>query len=463
MILLRRQKKIKLRKGDRPVSLTKNIQEIFEKNESWPRVRSIVKQCDKAGYFTVIDGGAVRDALLGCVPKDFDLASSARPQELLKLFPKAQHIGKSFGVIRIPLSRGKAVEIASFRKEGPYFDGRRPSKVEFTTIEQDAKRRDFTINSLYYDIAKKEILDFTGGLNDLKNKVIQTVGLPEKRFQEDKLRILRAVRFSAVYDLKIEEKTFQAVKNFTPDIHQISKERVAGELDKTFHHGCFFKAVELLNEINLFETLWPNWPWPDREVQSFYQKPPWLEMPPACKRAWRVLVFFPVILKKLKTHSMRDLEPLLKASLQQLKTSSKNIKTTLGFYSFYQCIFNKKNRLGQNLRTLAEDSGRMFFELALLLLSFMEKKTLNPLENPFFDPAVAAGQKKELLALNTAYQKKLINDQLPPPYLRGEDCLKAGIPSGPKIAQLFNDFYNDQLEGKIKSKEEALKALKKKV
>ena len=447
--------------------MTKNIQEIFEKNESWPRVCSIVDRCKNAGYLTVIDGGAVRDALLGRVPQDFDLASSARSEELLKLFPKAQNVGKSFGVIRIPLRKEKAtaVEIASFRKEGPYLDGRRPSKVEPAAIEEDAKRRDFTINALYYDIHKKEVLDFTGGLNDLKNKVIRAVGVPEKRFQEDKLRILRAVRFASVYDLKIERKTLQAVKNSAPDIHQISKERVENELEKTFQHGCFFKAVRLLNEINFFEILWPNWPWSTAEVQLFYQNRKLPPPPPALKRLWPALIFFPVILKKLKTKSMKDLEPLLKSSLQQLKMPSKSIKNTLGFYSFYQCIFNPKISLGQSLRAMAEDSEAAYFKLALWVLSFMEPKKAQQEEKPnlLFNPSSAAVKKKELLKLNKTYQTKLMGGKLPPPYLRGSDFLKAGAPSGPGISKLFNDFYNEQLEGKIKSKKEAVQILKKKL
>ena len=145
------------------------------------------------------------------IPKDFDVATNAHPDQVKKIFKHSQFVGKSFGVIHLPFKNGQHIEIATFRKDGTYIDGRRPESVEFTSIEEDAKRRDFTINALYYDFHKKKVIDFFEGIKDIEEKKIRTVGNPEVRFQEDYLRIIRALRFSVTFDFEIEEKTFKTL------------------------------------------------------------------------------------------------------------------------------------------------------------------------------------------------------------------------------------------------------------
>ena len=166
----------------------------------------------RAGYLVYFAGGAVRDQLLGKEPKDYDLATSATPEQIKALFPHSDAVGEHFGVI-IVKGHGQIIEIATFRTDGSYKDGRRPEHVEFSTPQEDAQRRDFTINGLFQDPFSGEIHDFVGAQVDLKEQVIRAIGEPEKRFQEDALRLLRAIRFAVVTGFEIETTTLSAIQS----------------------------------------------------------------------------------------------------------------------------------------------------------------------------------------------------------------------------------------------------------
>src|SRR5471032_1281833 len=195
--------------------------------------KEIVACLQHAGFAAFWVGGCVRDFLLGREPDDFDIATDAKPEQVEKIFKRTVAVGRKFGVM-IVIEGGHQFQVATFRAEADYQDGRRPEKIIFANAEADASRRDFTVNGLFYDPLTKKIHDWVGGEKDLRGKIIRTIGQLEERFGEDHLRLLRAIRFAAQLDFEIEPKTFAAVKKLAPKIKLISAERIRDELLKLF-------------------------------------------------------------------------------------------------------------------------------------------------------------------------------------------------------------------------------------
>jgi poly(A) polymerase len=195
--------------------------------------KEIARRLNAAGFQAFWVGGCVRDFLLGREPEDFDIATDAKPEQVERLFRKTIPVGKKFGVV-IVVEGKQQFQVATFRAEADYQDGRRPKKVVFASAEADAQRRDFTVNGLFFDPLTEKIHDWVGGEKDLRAKIIRTIGAPEERFAEDHLRLLRAVRFAAQLDFEIEPQTFAAIQSLAPKIKLISAERVRDELIKLF-------------------------------------------------------------------------------------------------------------------------------------------------------------------------------------------------------------------------------------
>lgn len=193
----------------------------------------IVKELQSNGLEAYFAGGSVRDILLGNTPKDIDIATSADPDQIQKLFPDNIAIGKEFGVILVK-SGEYNFEIATFREEGPYLDKRRPSYVKFSSAENDAKRRDFTVNGLFFDPITQKIIDYVGGQEDLKKRIIKFIGEPRERIEEDNLRLIRAIRFKITLNFQYAPGTFEAVSSSSGLIKNVAPERVRDELNKIF-------------------------------------------------------------------------------------------------------------------------------------------------------------------------------------------------------------------------------------
>lgn len=210
-----------------------------------------------AGHTVYFAGGAVRDQLLGKEPKDYDLATSARPDEVQALFEKSDAVGEHFGVI-IVKGHHEMIEVATFRTDGSYQDGRRPESVEFSTPEQDAERRDFTINGLFQDPFTEEIIDHVFGRADLEAKILRAIGDPEKRFQEDALRLLRAIRFAVSTGFQIEENTWAAIQKCAPLLSQISPERIRDEFSRIITSPDRARGMDLLSESGLLKEFIPE-------------------------------------------------------------------------------------------------------------------------------------------------------------------------------------------------------------
>jgi poly(A) polymerase len=217
----------------------------------------IVQRLRSAGYEAFFAGGCVRDRLLGKVAHDIDIATSARPEEVQQIFSKTFAVGAQFGVI-VVIEDGGEFQVATFRADGVYVDGRRPESVVFTTAEGDAARRDFTINGLFYDPIGERVLDFVGGEADLRSGVVRAIGDPVARFAEDKLRLLRCVRFAASLGFRVEEKTWAALSAGAGEILQVSAERIRDELVKIFQHPSRVAGFDLLDESGLLDIVLPE-------------------------------------------------------------------------------------------------------------------------------------------------------------------------------------------------------------
>lgn len=235
----------------------KNIIGIFKKHPQWGDVSDIILRLEEAGHTAYLAGGSVRDALLGLVPKDFDVATSARPEQVESLFAKTLDIGKKFGVILV-IEKEIQVEVATFRTDGSYLDGRRPEHISYSSPEEDASRRDFTINALFFDIKTGAVLDYVGGEQDLQIKRIRCVGEPRKRFEEDKLRMLRAARFAVQLDFEIEKDTLSSIKENHKDLKAVSKERVTEEFRKILEANPE-RGLNLLGETGLILEVLKDW------------------------------------------------------------------------------------------------------------------------------------------------------------------------------------------------------------
>lgn len=234
----------------------------------------VVRKLTDAGFRALWAGGCVRDLVSGFRPTDYDVATTATPDDVRRVFGRKNTVpvGESFGVMLVigPKSAG-TIEVATFRREGEYLDGRRPNSVEFCTPEEDAHRRDFTINGMFYDPLTEEILDYVGGRADLDNKILRCIGDPEDRFYEDKLRMLRAVRFTARFHFQLEDRTARAIRKHAPDITVVSVERIAHELLKMLEHENRRRAVELALDLDLWPMILPEiqLAWPvDRETET---------------------------------------------------------------------------------------------------------------------------------------------------------------------------------------------------
>ncbi len=227
-------------------------------HDAEPAARAVVERLRGAGYVAYFAGGCVRDHLLGRpLAGDFDVATSARPEAVQRLFPRTVAVGAQFGVILV-LQDEVRVEVATFRADDAYVDGRHPVAVRFTTAEEDAVRRDFTINGMFADPFTWEIHDFVGGREDLARRVVRAIGDPRRRFDEDKLRLVRAVRFAARLGFAIDAETAAAVREMAPQIHVVSAERIGEEIVKILTEGSARRGFELLSALGLLCELLPE-------------------------------------------------------------------------------------------------------------------------------------------------------------------------------------------------------------
>ena len=226
----------------------------------------VIRTLHAAGYDAYLIGGCVRDMVLGLIPKDFDIVTSAKPEETQALFPRSLRLGAQFGVITV-LANGLSFDVATFRREGNYEDGRRPSWVEYADLEADVRRRDFTINGMAFDLSRSSVIDLCGGLADLREGIIRTIGDPAERFGEDALRVIRAVRFAARFGFSLEETTRLALMSAAPSLGRIARERIWQELEFMMTEEHREVAFRLLAELGLLPHVFgPDVAWSSETI-----------------------------------------------------------------------------------------------------------------------------------------------------------------------------------------------------
>lgn len=299
---------------------------------SWSIPEEVDKVVEKLSkdHPVYLVGGSVRDYILGRPIKDYDLVTSAKTEELEKLFPNSLEVGKQFGIVKVPV-KGDIVEIATFREDGEYLDGRRPDSVKEGTMESDVQRRDFTINGLLFDIKTKEIIDQVGGLNDLNNRQIKAIGVAKDRFLEDHLRVLRAIRFATVLNFKIEDNTLSAACEVSPLLSKISRERIKVELDKTFDHENLSNQVGIFEKTKVLSSVFPHLN--DSEIDLVHSNMKIVKSPT------KELVY---------SWIFKDNEKLMneyKLTNQEIKQVSNTYKVQEGLKSFSNLPLAQKNKL----------------------------------------------------------------------------------------------------------------------
>lgn len=391
----------------------------------------VVKCLRDAGHEALWAGGCVRDQLLGRTPKDYDVATSALPDAVRDLFGRRRTlaVGASFGVIAVLGGRPlHPIDVATFRTDGVYRDGRRPESVAFTDAEHDAQRRDFTINGLFFDPLAERVVDYVGGQADLAARVIRAIGDPRRRFAEDKLRLLRAVRFAATYDFAIDAATLAAVRDMADEVTAVSAERIAAELRRMLSHGSRRRGVELLAEADLLRPLLPELAAHAAVNDALWQS--------ALARLERLIeADFPLALAALLAGAVdeaaaRHLGRRLKLSNKEIDRASWLVKQLPAMGDAAALPWPKLQRL------LAHDGGADLVALAAAAL-----------------PADDAG-----LARCRAELARPADQWNPPPLVTGDDLVAHGLAPGRHFAELLERLRDEQLEGRLRTRDEALAA-----
>lgn len=423
---------------------------------------SIVQKLRKKGHEAYFAGGYVRDLLMKRKRTDIDIATNATPDQIIKIFPKTIEVGKQFGVI-IVLYKKFQFEVATFRSDFDYKDGRRPTKVKFVTAEEDVKRRDFTINGMLYDPIENKVLDWVGGKKDISKKIICTIGNPADRFCEDKLRILRAVRFASTLSFKIDKKTKDAVKKLSKNIKQISAERIRDELIKIFTGANPDKGLLLLDKTSLLKTILPEVSkmkgiaqpdkfHPEGDVFDHTLLMLKLAKNPSCELAFAVLlhdVAKPLTMTKtdrirFNEHDIKGAE-IAKKIMRRLKFSNAEIKTVYELIKNHMRFMHvKKMRESKIKRFLSMEDFPLHLELHRLDVVGSHGKL-----------DVYNFCKKKL----KEYSKAPI---IPRPLITGADLIKLGFKPGPIFKNILEFVKDLQLENKIKTKKKALKQVQNK-
>ena len=413
------------------------------------------------GYEAFFAGGWVRDFLMRRKPKDIDIATSARPEEVLKLFRETTPIGASFGVVQVRMY-GHAYEVATFRSEGPYLDGRHPSQVTFSGPRQDALRRDFTINGLFYDPVADRVIDYVHGRADIQRKIIRTIGNPLERFAEDKLRMLRAVRFACALSFQIEPNTWQAIKQESAGILQVSWERIRDELLKILPGPNAGGALDLLHESGLLGHILP-------EVEAMRG----VEQPPEFHPEGDVFVHTRMILDTLRRPS-----PVLAlaALLHDVgKPPTFAVKERIRFDGHVEVGAEMAEAICRRLR-LSNDETEHVVALVRNHLKFMHVREMRQstlkkfLRMPNFSDHLDLHRADCLSSHGNLDSYKFCKLKMhefqqeppsPPPLITGRDLIEMGYTPGPIFKEILDRVEDLQLENALATREEALEFVKK--
>ena len=419
--------------------------------------RQVIDRLHSAGYQAYLVGGCVRDLLLGRQPEDFDIATDARPEEVLHLFPKAELVGAHFGVALV--RDGEAhVQVATFRSDDSYLDGRHPTQVRYEDRpEEDVKRRDFTVNALMYDVQSGRVRDFVDGQRDLEARLIRTVGDPEARFAEDHLRMLRAVRFAAALRFTIHPDTFDAIRRLKSRIRRVSAERIRDEIFRILTEGGARYGFELLDESGLLEELLP-------EVAALKG----VRQPPEYHPEGDVWTHTLLMLERMEKPTVALALGVLLHDVGKPPTFRETDR--IRFHNHAKVGAEMAAEICRRLRCSREITARVA-ALARDHLKFIDVKKMRPatlkrfLREPHFEELLEL-HRLDCLAShgnleNYEFCKRKLaelseQDLRPKPLITGRDLIAAGYRPGPAFRRMLEAVETAQLEGKLDSPAAAL-------
>jgi poly(A) polymerase len=421
--------------------------------------RKVVLRLQEAGFDAVYGGGCVRDMLLGASPHDYDVASSALPEQVQSLFRRTVAVGAEFGVVCV-LEGPHEIQVATFRSDGVYSDGRHPESVSFSDAENDARRRDFTINGLFYDPIKRTFSDFVGGKADLARKVIRAIGNAELRFEEDKLRLLRAIRFACTLEFEIEADTWSAVCENAPKLQEVSAERIREEFTKIMLSPCRLRGFDLLDQSGLMRVILP-----EIEALKGCEQPPqfhpegdvWVHtrlmlslLPKEVSLPLVLAVLFHDIAKpatfsydenakriRFSGHEKLGAE-MTESILSRLRFSRKTIDETVEAVANHMAFKDvQQMRLARLKRFLARPT--MADELALHKV----------------DCQSSNGDLSNYEFLKRKLEEFSHEPLIPPPLLTGSDLMRLGYQPGPQFKTILEAVQSGQLEGTLTNPSDA--------
>ena len=414
------------------------------------------------GHQAFLVGGCVRDLLLGREPVDFDVSTDARPERVQELFPDSLAVGAQFGVI-IVLDEGAQVEVATFRSDVGYSDGRHPDRVEFTqSAEEDVRRRDFTINALLMDCSSGQVWDYVRGREDLREAIIRAIGDPEKRFREDKLRMIRAVRFAARFKYTIEPATFAAIKKLAAEISVVSAERIRDELTKILTEGAARRGFELLDESGLL-----------REILPEISRMKGVQQPPQFHPEGDVWIHTLLLLEKLPSGVSPTLawgSLLHDVGKPGTFTPPKDDADRIRFDGHVEVGMKMAEAICRRLRFSNEETE----QVVALIANHMKFKDVMQMRTSTLKRFVRLNQFSEHLELhridclschglldNYDFVRRFLEETpaeevSPPKLLTGDDLIHLGFSPGPKFKEILQMVEDAQLDGRIKNQDEAV-------
>jgi len=432
----------------------------------------IVRTLRQRGHQAYLVGGCVRDLLLGREPADYDVATDATPNEVMSIFPQTWAVGAQFGVVLVPVEDQKqvlryahddsdkgVVEVATFRSDGLYTDGRHPDQVTYTRDpKEDVQRRDFTINGLLLDPLNNEVLDFVGGRADLSARIIRTIGAPERRFAEDKLRMLRAVRFAARFGYQIDRATFEAIRALRSEIHQVSRERVRDELVKMLTEGHARRAFELLDQTGLLKEVLP-------EVDKMHG----VEQPPQFHPEGDVWVHTLLLLEGLPERASPTLA--MGALLHDVgkPPTFRVAPDRIRFDGHVEVGVKMAEEICHRLRFSKHDTEQIA-SLVANHMRFADGQEMKPatlkrfFRLPRFDEHLELHRLDCLASHRDLSLYNFVREQLarmpaeqirPKPLLTGDDLIAMGYTPGPQFKQILAAVEDAQLEGRLQDADEA--------
>jgi len=432
----------------------------------------VVRELRRHGFQSYLAGGCVRDMLLGHEPTDYDVTTDATPDQVMRIFPETYAVGAQFGVVLVPVPKdgrefGPAgpphpVEVATFRCDGIYSDGRHPDQVQYSkSPQEDVRRRDFTINGLLMDpLDGYRVLDFVGGRADLDAGVVRAIGQAERRFQEDNLRMLRAVRFAARFEYRIDAATFAAIQKLATGIHQVSRERVRDELTKMLTEGHARRAFELLDNSGLLGEVLP-------EITRLRG----VEQPPQFHPEGDVFVHTMLLLAQLPANVPRTLA--WGALLHDVgkPATFRLAPDRIRFDGHVEVGVAITREIGHRLHFSKDDSEQIAALVAnhmrFIDVERMKESTLKRfMRLPRFEEHLEMHRMDCLASHGDLELYQFVSDKLrttpaaeirPSPLLSGRDLIAMGYQPGPWFKEILAAVEDAQLEGKLRSREEAVR------